>query len=36
MERYEATLENAVRIHNEAIDRYVVRAREAGVDPIVY
>jgi hypothetical protein len=32
-EHFEATLENAVRIHNESVDRYAAKLRESGLVP---
>jgi hypothetical protein len=35
-QRYEATLQNAIYLHNNAIDHYAAEAKEAGFEPTVF
>jgi hypothetical protein len=35
-ERFEATLNNAVKVHNDSVDEYSSRLRESGVIPKIY
>ncbi len=35
-QRFEATLKNAIDLHNIAIDQYAAEAKKAGFEPTVY
>ena len=35
-EHFEATLDNAVRIHNESVDQYAAKLRESGIVPRIF
>jgi hypothetical protein len=35
-DRFEETLNNAVKIHNEGVDKYVARLRQSGIEPKFY